>query len=294
MKNFVIATDFDGTIVECGINGNKFPKIGNLKRNAKKYINKLYNDGHTIIINTCRDENDETHSVLRFLADNGIKYHFINCNDPERVAKYSNDSRKIGADWYIDDKHIMHTIVNWKNIYNEITKHANEVKTIFCIIGESGTGKTTVAEYIEHDHGIKMIESHTDRAKRIPDERGHTFLSSDEFDKLKCEDMLALTKFGGHRYCCLIKDVMDYNTYVIEEQGYLELLRDFGNIYNIIGIRLVRNESLREKDISSERMERDRGRFNIPLEDFNYVVYNNSEDQDVLFDEIDEILSKCV
>ena len=45
----VIAIDFDGTIVEEG-----YPNIGAMRKGAYKYIRKLVNEGHFIIINTCR------------------------------------------------------------------------------------------------------------------------------------------------------------------------------------------------------------------------------------------------
>ena len=45
----VLAIDFDGCIVE-----ETYPEIGELRKDAKKIINQLVQDGHYIIIWTCR------------------------------------------------------------------------------------------------------------------------------------------------------------------------------------------------------------------------------------------------
>ena len=84
--------------------------------------------------------------------------------------------------------------------------------------------KTTIAEYIEEKYNIPSIYSYTDRPPRYPKERGHTFVSPEEYDKFDVADMIAYTNFGGKRYCCLKQDVKSINTYVIDENGlkYLE------------------------------------------------------------------------
>ena len=49
MKKLVIAIDFDGTIAT-----QSFPEVGTLRDAADYFIRKMYQDGHEIIINTCR------------------------------------------------------------------------------------------------------------------------------------------------------------------------------------------------------------------------------------------------
>ena len=46
-KNLIISCDFDQTIAKVP----HFPRIDGLRKGAKKYINKLYDKGHYIIIN---------------------------------------------------------------------------------------------------------------------------------------------------------------------------------------------------------------------------------------------------
>ena len=282
MKKLVIAIDFDGTIVT-----NKYPDIGYLKRNAKKVINELFDAGHEIIINSCRQGKEEQ-DMIDFLKQMGIKYSAVNENLCYRIEEYNNDCRKIGADVYIDDKAYPCNIMNWNEIYRFITRKANRKPLIICIVGESGSGKTTIAEYIEREHGIKMMESYTDRPMRYPGETGHTFVTKEEFDTFSHDDMIAYTEFGGHRYCCLKKDVLDFNTYVIDERGLIYLIQNFGEVYNIKCIRVYADLSTRIKRVGKERVERDKGMFTIHKDSELFTCrINNILSLDYLQDEID-------
>ena len=107
----VIVIDFDKTIVY-----SEYPEIIGLKPNAKKIINKLYNDGHEIIINTCRAGVHEGR-VYTYLAEEGIKYHYINSNLPRLIEFFKQDCRKISGDVYIDDKNLGGIPDDWDEIY---------------------------------------------------------------------------------------------------------------------------------------------------------------------------------
>jgi uncharacterized HAD superfamily protein len=120
MKNLVISIDFDGTICDLA-----YPAIGELKKDASKYIRQLHDDGHKIIINTCRSGKFEGHAQ-DFLADNNIPYDYINSNLPHLIQQYGADCRKISADIYIDDKCLMGLPETWEEIYNIVNKKANE------------------------------------------------------------------------------------------------------------------------------------------------------------------------
>lgn len=113
-RRFTVSIDFDGTIVEDG-----FPGIGKIKPDAVKYINKLYDEGFNIIINTCRSGSYEG-DAENFLRRVGIKYHWINSNLPESIEYFKQDCRKISADIYIDDKCLMGLPDTWQEIYQRV------------------------------------------------------------------------------------------------------------------------------------------------------------------------------
>lgn len=109
-----IAVDFDGTIVE-----HEYPKIGKLKPNAKETINKWYEQGHKIIIWSCRYD-EGIQEVIDFLNDNKIKFHTFNKNVD--LDDNFDPYPKIYADLYIDDRGFRFTDdkYNWEYLNRKI------------------------------------------------------------------------------------------------------------------------------------------------------------------------------
>lgn len=96
----IIAIDFDGTISR-----GKFPAIDGLQPYAAEVINRLYQQGHYLIINTCRS-GEQCLEAVNFMLQAGIPFHRVNDNHPDQTALYNNNSRKIYAHLYIDDKNL--------------------------------------------------------------------------------------------------------------------------------------------------------------------------------------------
>ena len=92
----ILAVDFDNTLYV-----DAYPDVGEPIEGALEIINKLYNRGWTIIVNTCREAAEA--AIWKMELD-GYKYDLFNENDPDRIAKYEGDPRKIGSDVLIDDK----------------------------------------------------------------------------------------------------------------------------------------------------------------------------------------------
>lgn len=106
----IIAIDFDGTIVE-----NKYPEIGSLRPGAVEAIKQLRRDGYVLLLWTCRS-GLELGRAVKFCAENGIRFDGINQNLRSEIVKYGSDSRKIGADIYIDDRGLVE-LPEWSEIY---------------------------------------------------------------------------------------------------------------------------------------------------------------------------------
>lgn len=96
----IIAIDFDNTICR-----GKYPAIEGLMPYAKETINMLFDKGHYIIINTCRSH-ERLLEAINWMLSEGIRFHRVNDNHPEQTAMYQNNSRKIYAHVYIDDKNL--------------------------------------------------------------------------------------------------------------------------------------------------------------------------------------------
>lgn len=107
----IIAIDFDNTIVK-----SEFPVIIGMMHNARAVINALRQEGHTIIITTCRI-GKHLDAAVDYLKAHGIEYDYINENAPERVKKYRGDCRKISCDVLIDDRAYPQCEIVWNDIY---------------------------------------------------------------------------------------------------------------------------------------------------------------------------------
>ena len=95
----IIAIDFDGTLVE-----NEWPKIGKPKWQMINKVKELQQKGHIFILWSCR-EGKELKEAEVFLDSVGLHFEYINCNPTYRIEQFNgNDCRKIGADYYVDDK----------------------------------------------------------------------------------------------------------------------------------------------------------------------------------------------
>lgn len=97
----IYAIDFDGTLCK-GV----FPSIGNPRTEIIDYVKKLKEDGNKIILWTCRVD-DLLEDAVAWCKDQEIEFDAINENLKETVEKYNGDSRKVTADFYIDDKNLL-------------------------------------------------------------------------------------------------------------------------------------------------------------------------------------------
>lgn len=91
------------------------------------------------------------------------------------------------------------------------------MKSIYLIVGASGSGKTAITKKLEELYHLKSIQSYTTRPPRYDGETGHTFVSNEEFDELT--DMVAYTEFAGNRYCATSEQVENNDLYVIDPKG---------------------------------------------------------------------------
>lgn len=162
---------------------------------------------------------------------------------------------------------------------------------ILCIVGESGCGKTFCSDYIADMYGWQLIESRTTRPPRFEGEGGHTFVTQEEFDSYRKEDMIAFTQFGNFFYCCLHKDVPPRALYVIDEFGLRYLKENFSDIYDIISLRIHRDKDRRIESVGEERTGRDEGKFTLPDSYFDNVLINDNDNINYVMQYVDSVMA---
>lgn len=126
----ILCIDFDGTIAD-----TDFPEINGIYPDAKKYVNKLYEEGYYIIVWTCRTSIHELEAEA-WLFDNGIKFHKINDTNPHSELVFGDpvkEGKKVFADCYIDNMNVF-GMKPWSEIYDWVKENVKlgegvEIKT---------------------------------------------------------------------------------------------------------------------------------------------------------------------
>ena len=98
MKPETFAVDFDGTLCE-----NAWPDIGEPYYDMINWIKRLRTNGHKIILWTCREGMDLVDAIV-WCADQGLFFDAVNDNLEDLKRQFGGNSRKILADFYVDDK----------------------------------------------------------------------------------------------------------------------------------------------------------------------------------------------
>lgn len=111
----VIAIDFDETITD----NTPYPITGVVRPKAKEYITKLYDKGYVLVLWTCRSGKYLT-DAINVLSENDLLDKFTLINGDTMVRQIP--SRKIVADFYIDDRSCMGEI-DWDKIYEYIIEN---------------------------------------------------------------------------------------------------------------------------------------------------------------------------
>ena len=101
LKDFVISVDFDDTLFV-----GKYPDVGSLIKPMVDLINRLYQRGFVITINTCRSTEVSVSNAKEALSTNNINYDLFNENAPYLIDYYQTDTRKISCDIFIDDRNV--------------------------------------------------------------------------------------------------------------------------------------------------------------------------------------------
>lgn len=100
MKSYIIAVDFDGTIVE-----DAYPKIGKPMLFAFDSLKQLQAQGHRLVLWTYR-HGKALEEAVEFCRANGIEFYAVNSSFEEETYEIEKQSRKIHADVFIDDRNL--------------------------------------------------------------------------------------------------------------------------------------------------------------------------------------------
>lgn len=95
----IIAVDFDGCLASAGT----WPEVGEPNEALINWLICLRKRGDKVILWTCRAD-EALQKAVEFCKVHGLEFDAVNDNLEELKQLYGNNSRKISAVLYIDDK----------------------------------------------------------------------------------------------------------------------------------------------------------------------------------------------
>ena len=97
--------------------------------------------------------------------------------------------------------------------------------TLYCIIGRTGSGKSTITKQAANKLNARILKSYTTRARRkneIGNDTDHTFINQSDVEKYRT-DMVAYTERIGYCSFATQQQLMESDFYIINPEGFYEL-----------------------------------------------------------------------
>lgn len=118
----IIAVDFDGCLCE-----SKWPDIGAPRQFVINELIRRQTEGAKLILWSCR-EGEQLKAAVMWCLNHGLKFDAINDNLEENKAFFGNNSRKVWANEYWDDKSVL--ILGDKTGYVSISQAASGIPSV--------------------------------------------------------------------------------------------------------------------------------------------------------------------
>ena len=97
-KSKIIAVDFDGTLCT-----NNWPDIGEPNKYLLGFLRDCKEEGCKLILWTCR-VGERLEEAVEWCKLHDLYFDAVNENLPELIEEFGEDTRKIFANVYIDDR----------------------------------------------------------------------------------------------------------------------------------------------------------------------------------------------
>lgn len=113
---------------------------------------------------------------------------------------------------------------------------------LICLIGESGSGKSSVAQKLIQDYPeyhLTELKSYTTRLPRFKEENTHIFVTPDEFKNIK--NKVAYLNYKGAEYCASKEQIDENDIYVVDPSGYKMLCQRYSGDKYLLPIYIKTN-----------------------------------------------------
>lgn len=160
---------------------------------------------------------------------------------------------------------------------------------LFCIMGETASGKDTLTKKLCENTGMKAIVSYTTRPRRTNEGDTHIFVDDSVYEQMK-DNLAAYTEINGFRYWTTIEQIYDNDIYIIDPNG-LETLENLGledvdlcSIYINVPIDVRLERALHRGDSLEDFFSRNKSEMKQFIQmkaagGFDYAISNLNEDK---------------
>lgn len=100
---------------------------------------------------------------------------------------------------------------------------------LLCLIGKSGSGKSTIAERLNRRFGYVQAKSYTTRPVRVDDGNDintHTFITREQIADFQ-DDIVAYNEYNNNAYFVTHKMLEGCNLYVVDKEGLIQLYKNY-------------------------------------------------------------------
>ena len=100
---------------------------------------------------------------------------------------------------------------------------------LLCLIGKSGSGKSTIAERLNRRFGYVQAKSYTTRPVRVDDGNDintHTFITREQIADCQ-DDIVAYNEYNNNAYFVTRKMLEGCNLYVVDKDGLIQLYKNY-------------------------------------------------------------------
>lgn len=105
-------------------------------------------------------------------------------------------------------------------------------KKLFCIIGQTCSGKSTIVKNVANKLGLRILKSYTTRPMRqgeTLENSDHTFIQPEDVNQYK-NDMVAYTERVDYCSFATTQQLFDNDFYIINPSGFCDLVESTKNL----------------------------------------------------------------
>lgn len=120
--------------------------------------------------------------------------------------------------------------------------------TKILIVGRTGSGKSTIEDYLNKKYGFTGIKSYTTRPQRGIEDTGHIFITEEQASNYK--NLVSSTEINGYKYFATEDQLKENDIYVIDVIGMDKLFKNYPH-YNYIVLNITSSEEARRERTAS-------------------------------------------